>query len=366
MPTLFEPSALNGLILANRTVRSATHERLADTDGRATPELTGLLAKLAEGETGLIISGHAAVSLEGNAGAKQLLANDDVALPGLKDITAAVHAAGGKIALQLAHGGILAQPCPGLVPLGPSRHPTEPAHPGRAFTVEEIDRTVRAFAAAAVRAKKADFDAVQIHAAHTYMLSQFLSPFFNKRDDEYGGSLENRARFLLRVLRATRESVGPDFPVLVKINCQDFLEPGLSAEESVEVGLMLEAASADCIEISGGSVMPGASILTSRTCQKGDDEVYYRKEAEAFKKRLRIPLMLVGGIRKRATAEQLLQDGLADYIAMCRPLILDPMLVKNWRLGLADASPCISDNACRGPREEGMPFCCPTFAKKRH
>ncbi len=111
--------------------------------------------------------------------------------------------------------------------------------------------------------------------------------------------------------------------------------------------------------------MPGAPTHAMRKYKKGDDEVYYRQAADAFKKRLRIPLMLVGGIRKRATAEQLLRDGLADYIALCRPLILDSMLVKNWRLGLADASACVSDNACRGPREEGQPFCCPVFTKKQ-
>ncbi|MDR2726917.1 MAG: NADH:flavin oxidoreductase, partial [Deltaproteobacteria bacterium] len=222
-----------------------------------------------------------------------------------------------------------------------------------------------ASAAAALRGKRAGFDAVQIHAAHTYLLGQFLSPFFNKRTDSYGGRLKNRARFPLGVVRAVRAAVGPDYPVLVKINSQDFLEPGLQVDESVEIGVMLQEAGVDCIEISGGSVLPGAAVPPMRRgVESGEDEVYYREAARVFRRHVRIPLMLVGGIRRLDTAEGLLREGLADYIALSRPLICDPHLVRAWRLGSADASACVSDNACCGPRKEGLPFACPTFAGK--
>ena len=369
MAALFDPTVLNGLALANRTVRSATNERLAGEDGRATPELVAALARLAHGEVGLIISGHAAVSLEGQAGARQLLAHDDSCLPGLTDIACGVHAAGGAVALQIAHAGLFAQPPgPEYVPLSPALPTFDPArleaYTGRACTEDDLDRLVAAFAAAAVRGKQAGFDAVQVHAAHTYLLGQFLSPFFNTRTDAYGGAPENRARLLLRVVGAVRAAVGPDYPLLVKINSEDFLEPGLTVDESVEIGSMLQDASVDCIEISGGSLLSGAAYGPMRRGRRqGEDEVYYRAAAAAFKKRLRIPLMLVGGIRRLATAQALLRDGLADFIALSRPLICDPCLIQNWRMGTADASACVSDNACCGARKAGQTFACPTYAK---
>jgi 2,4-dienoyl-CoA reductase-like NADH-dependent reductase (Old Yellow Enzyme family) len=321
---------------------------LAGEDGACTPKLIDAMVELAEGGVGLIITGHAYVHKAGRAGRGQMGCHDDRLLAGLGEMTSAVHAAGGRIALQLAHGGLLANPeLSGEEPLGPSALETENGPVGRAMTESEIERTLEAFAAAASRAVRAGFDAVQIHSAHGYLLSQFLSPYFNKRTDAYGGAIENRARLLLQTLRAVREAVGDDYPVLVKMNSEDLLDGGLSKEEMVQVCTLLQGAGIDAIELSGG---------TTLALRKGEMEqswgptkkapVYYREAAKQYKAQIDVPLMLVGGIRSFEAAEELVESGTADYISMCRPFVREPNLVNRWRVGDRRPSGCISDNAC--------------------
>src|SRR5512146_2861180 len=217
---LFESTSINGMNLNNRFVRSGTWEGLADK-GRVTKKLTEMMVELARGEVGLIVSGVSFVRPEGQSAPGQMAAYDNRFLSGMRDMATAVHSAGGKIALQLVHGGCNANSrLTGLELVGPSEVKMEGKMACRSAGRKEITDFVTAFAHAAGRAKEAGFDAIQIHAAHGFLLSQFLSPAFNKRTDEYGGSLENRARFLLEVVKNIRKEVGPKYPLLVKLNSE--------------------------------------------------------------------------------------------------------------------------------------------------
>ena len=348
MSKLFETTTIKSMELDNRFVRSATALHEASDDGACTPSIIDRMVELARGGVGLIITGHAYVAKVGQAGVQQLGCHDDSMLPGLSALAQAVHREGGKVALQIAHAGLLAHTQQtGQEPLGPSPMQTKNGPVGRAMTADELDGMEAAFAAAGARAVQAGFDAVQIHSAHGYGLGQFVSPFFNKRTDEYGGSLENRARMLLRVVAAVREAVGTEYPVLLKINAEDRLDGGLCKEETVQVCAMLQQAGIDAIEFSGGTtyaLRQGQIELTfAPTKRKG---VYYRDAAVLYKTAVDVPLMLVGGIRSFETSEELVVDGLADYISFCRPLIREPDLVNRWKAGDRRKSSCISDNLC--------------------
>ncbi|HEY5169742.1 MAG TPA: NADH:flavin oxidoreductase, partial [Thermoleophilia bacterium] len=224
------------MALGDRFVRSATAEGLATADGASTESLETMLAELAVGGVGLVIPGYAYVSPEGRDEAGQLGVCSDEQVPGLAGLASAVHAAGGAVALQLAHAGCFGAPgVSGRDPAGPSSLETPGGAVGRAMERDELTAVTQAFASAARRAKDAAFDAVQIHAAHGYLLSQFLSPYFNRRTDAYGGDVTRRARLLLEVAAAVREEVGDAYPVLVKMNAADFLPGGLSVDDMLRV-----------------------------------------------------------------------------------------------------------------------------------
>jgi 2,4-dienoyl-CoA reductase-like NADH-dependent reductase (Old Yellow Enzyme family) len=360
MSRLFEATSIGSMKLANRFVRSATYEGMAAPDGICTPALQEKMVELAEGAVGLIITGHAFVSSEGRVRPFQYGIHHDGVVPALAAMTRAVHDRGGRIAIQLAHGGGQAfSKVTGLPALGPSAMEmangtaVQPADP------DDLGRIREAFGEAARRAKEAGFDGVQIHAAHGYLMSQFLSPYFNKRTDGYGGSLENRARLLLETAARVRSRVGEGFPVLVKINSDDFVEGGFSTDDMVRVSKMLEKAGVNAIEISGGTGISGDKIPSRIGLAKaGEDEVYYREAARAFKREMTIPLILVGGIRSLPVAEALVADGLADYIALSRPLIREPGLVRRWRSADPAKATCISCNRCYRPILRGDGLAC--------
>lgn len=361
MSNLFEQTKIKSLSLANRFVRSATWEGMAEPDGSCSPQLIDLMVKLAEGGVGLIITGHAYVSREGQAGPWQMGVHSETMLSGLSRMTDAVHRAGGKIVLQLAHAGCYALPqVTKMEAVGPSAGVPDKTPVCRELSPEEIRVICDAFGKAALRAKSAGFDGVQIHAAHGYLLSQFLSPFFNRRTDEYGGCTENRARIVLEVLRSIRGEVGDTFPVLIKLNSEDFIDGGLSVKEMLCVAAMLEAAGIDVVEMSGGTIYASGDYSSIRTGDPAtpQQEVYYREAATQFKVKIGVPLMLVGGIRSIVVAEDLIAQGVADYISLCRPLIREPGLVRRWREGDRRRATCLSENACFGPllRGEGL-FC---------
>ncbi|MBW2021546.1 MAG: NADH:flavin oxidoreductase [Deltaproteobacteria bacterium] len=359
MSHLFEESSLNTMRLRNRFVRSATWEGLAADDGSVTPRLIEMMTGLAEGGVGLIIPGHAYVEKQGQAGPWQLGAYDDRLILGLKQMTDSVHKKGSRIALQLAHSGYFARrEITGHDPIAPSSLEGIGKTPRKAMTKHDIERVVKAFGDAAGRAKEAGFDAVQIHAAHGYLLSQFLSPFYNRREDEYGGSVENRARVVLEVLSSIRQAVGPDFPVLIKMNCADFIDRGLTLEGSIEIGKLLERNGIDAIELSGG-VLTGGKLSPSRMgINTEEKEAYFRNEAKAFKKIINVPLILVGGIRSFQVADKLLKENVADYFSMSRPLIREPNLVNRGKSGDLRRAECVSDNQCFIPGIEGKGVYC--------
>jgi 2,4-dienoyl-CoA reductase-like NADH-dependent reductase (Old Yellow Enzyme family) len=255
MPSkLFEPSSIGTLRVKNRFVRSATWEGMAHEDGSCTPRLMDLTGELAKGEVGLIVSSHAFVSPEGQAGPWQLGVHDDKFIPGLSQMATAAHDGGSTIVVQLAHAGLqAATPLTKMEAIGPSSLPREDGTHCREITLHEIQQTVDAFVAAAVRAKDAGFDGVQIHAAHGYLLSQFLSPHYNRRQDEFGGSVANRARLALDILRRIKSSLGDEFPALIKMNSEDFIDGGLTVDDMLQIARMLEEAGVDAIELSGGT-----------------------------------------------------------------------------------------------------------------
>lgn len=359
MAILYEATRIKSMALPNRFVRSATWEGMAENDGSCSPRLCDLTARLARGGVGLIITGHAYVSPEGQAGPWQIGVHSDGMVRGLANLAEEVHQAGGKIALQLAHAGCYAPTAlTGRKAVGPS-----PGMPGRTpecreMSGEEIGAVCEAFARAAERAKSAGFDAVQIHAAHGYLLSEFLSPFYNRRSDGYGGCADNRARIVLEVLASVREAVGDGYPVLIKLNSEDFVDGGLSVDDMIRVSSVLEAAGIDAIEMSGGTIFASGEYSSIRQGDPGspEKEVYYRESAVRYKGQIGVPLMLVGGIRSFEVAEQLVGSGAADYVSLCRPLIREPGLVARWRAGDRKRASCLSENACRGPllRGEGL------------
>lgn len=368
MTTLFEMTKLGNVELQNRFVRSATWEGLAGPGGYATERLTRVLMDLAKGGVGLIITGHSYISEEGQAGPFQLGIYHDDQIPGCKQLSSAVHQTGGKIVMQLAHAGCrAASKLTGRPPIGPSAMEMEGHVYCSEMTREEIRKVARAFGKAAARAKEAGFDGVQIHAAHGYLLSQFLSPFFNKRQDEYGGSVENRTRMLMDAVEAVRKSVGNNFAVLIKINSEDFLDGGFTVTDMITTAQLLEQKGVEAIELSGGTFYSGAyspsRVEKATTCK--DEEVYYLSAATRYKEKIRTPLILVGGIRSYDVAEKLVTEGTADYIALCRPLISEPGLVNRWKSGDTNRAACRSDNLCFKPGFEGRGVYCVTAERQR-
>jgi len=356
---LFQSARIGSLNLQNRFIRSATWEGLAAPDGSCTDELVRLMEVLAEGEVGLIISSHAFVRPEGYAVRGQLGVHQDGLIAGLARMTEAVHGKGGRIALQLAHGGLLAgTQLTGQPPLAPSLAGGPEKITRREMTEADIQGTVEAYGEAALRAKKAGFDAVQVHAAHGYLLNQFLSPFFNRRTDRFGGGIENRARMVLDVLASVRNAVGRDYPVLVKINSEDFLEGGLSREDSMQAGALLAGAGASAIELSGGTLLSGKLSPSRSKIDSAEKEAYFREAARAFREQIGVPLILVGGIRSFEVAEALVTEGLTDFVSLSRPFIREPGLVKRWKSGDRRKATCLSDNRCFGPPAKGQGFYC--------
>jgi 2,4-dienoyl-CoA reductase-like NADH-dependent reductase (Old Yellow Enzyme family) len=340
---LFSSATLGTLELPNRLVRSATAERMTDSDGRPTEALTRLYQRLARGGVGLIISGHMYVHPSGKCHPEMTGIYTDELIPDLKKLAQAVHDDGGKVVAQINHGGMQCSTETVAETVAPSAISADfLKQPARALSVDEIEALIDAFAQAARRAKQAGFDGVQLHAAHGYLINQFHSPFVNRRQDAWGGRLENRARFLIRVCRAVREQVGPDYPVLIKFGIQDGLDRGLSAEEGIQIVAMMAAMGLDGVEISGG--------VKSSSVEKGvrnpDEEAYFLPLARRAATATALPVITVGGYRSRDVIERALAEDGIDFVALCRPLIHDPEFPRKLKAGQIDRSGCISANNC--------------------
>jgi len=361
MNKLFDKTKINQMELKNRFVRSATWEGLANPDGSCSEKIADMMLELAKGQVGLIITSHAYVNKNGQAGIRQLGIYSDQLISSYIKIVEKVHIEGSKIIMQIAHAGGRASAK--LIkdrPFGPSSLEIKDCMMCREVTKKEIFQTIDDFKNAAVRAKKAGFDGVQIHGAHGFLLSQFLSPFFNRREDEYGGSIENRARLILEILQAIRSELGRQFTVLIKLNSDDFIEGGFTPSEMVQVSAMLELAGIDAVELSGGTGLKISKYSSSRVSKSDskEDEVYYRNAAKLYKKKMTVPLILVGGIRSYEVAKELLEKDLADYISLCRPLIREPDLIKRWQEGDIEKAKCISCNGCFVPARAGEGIYC--------
>lgn len=224
----------------------------------------------------------------------------------------------------------------------------------------DIDTVVEGYKKAAVRAKKAGFDGIQLHGAHGYLFSQFLSPFYNKRTDKYGGDVASRARIVVDTYHQVRNNLGNDYPILIKMNVTDFLDGGISTDEAIQAATIYEEMGIDAIELSGGTTW-GLYVLgdINRTPFRSvQNEAYYLDIAKRMKSELGVPIILTGGIRSYDTAEQLLANGTADYIGLCRPLIREPDLINRWKSGNTNKSGCMSDNGCAFAALEGKGLHC--------
>jgi 2,4-dienoyl-CoA reductase-like NADH-dependent reductase (Old Yellow Enzyme family) len=360
MATLFEETAINGMTMRNRMVRSATWEGMCGQDGRPNEKLVNCYRELAQGGTGLIVSSYAFVRPEGRQLPGKMGIHTDDFAGDYENLARAVHDSGGKIAVQLVHaGGQTDSGNAGRQPLAPSavrvvQFPEMPAE----LTKDEISDIVTAFGEGARRAKVWGFDAVQLHGAHGYLINQFLSPLTNRRTDDYGGGIEKRSRFLLEVYRKVREAVGADYPVLIKLNAADNLDGGLEIDDAVYAAKELAQAGIDAIEVSSGTPTSGKKGPVRKKINKPEKEAYNLEPARRIKDAVDCPVMVVGGFRSYGVPEKALSDGGMDYIAMSRPLIREPGLANRWLQGDRSPAKCISCNSCFMPGiQEGGIYC---------
>lgn len=384
---LFTPIDIGRLTLPDRLFKTATAETRASDDGFVTPELIDFYRPIARGGTPLVITGNLYVSRDGKSAPRQLGADDDDKIPGLAQLADAVHSHGSKLFAQLNHCG--RQMIPGFAgnPEAVSASATTELTTGtrsRALTIPEIEGIVERFAEAAERCRRAGFDGVQVHAAHGYLLSQFLTAYTNKRTDAYGGSLEQRTRLLREVVAAIRARTGRGFPLIVKLNGSDYLplRPGLKTRELARVAEVLEHEGVDAIEVSVGHYESGMPMVRGRfgRCLRNmaqgsvrhlpvvrrtlmraswpllallfdlafrPREGFNLRYARAFKAKLSIPLICVGGFLGREAMEAALARGDCDIIAAGRAFIADPLLYRHLRE--REPGPrCVDCNACIG------------------
>lgn len=358
MSILFERTRIRGMEVSNRFVRSATWEGMATEDGACTPQLSEMMRELAKGRVGLIITGHSYVREDGRAGQRQMGIYKDDFIEDLREMTRAVHEEDGKIVLQLSHAGGFAIPLTGTLPIGPSQVEIPGKPLCREMSVDDIHEIAMTFGKAAWRAVQAGFDGVQLHAAHGYLFSQFLSPYFNKRADAYGGTVKHRAAAFVEAICHVRDAVGKNFPILVKMNSSDYLEGGLTLEDSVGAARLYEEAGIDAVEVSGGTTISGRFSPSRKGITSAEKEAYFRDGSKALKKVLHIPVILVGGLRSFPVAQEIVEQGIADYISMSRPFIREPHLIERWEKGDRRRAACISDSRCFGPAITGEGIYC--------
>jgi 2,4-dienoyl-CoA reductase-like NADH-dependent reductase (Old Yellow Enzyme family) len=343
MSILFEPYRIRGLTLRNRFMRSATTSYWADDEGIVKDAHVRLYRSLARGGVGLIVKGHLYVSENGKAHTGMAGISSDRHIPMLRRLTDAVHEQGGRIAAQINHAGVVHQPDRA----GPSAY-NEDGWTAREMTVDEIEAAVEAYGDAAERAMQAGFDGVQIHGAHGYLVSQFLSRLVNRRTDRWGGSPENRMRFLMEVYDEVRGRVGNQ-PVLIKMNCDDFSPDGFTVDDSVEVAVAIAERGVDLIEVSGGGRGQQEALRArARHSDPAYAELAFAGHASKIRDATRpTPMALVYGFRKLETMRRAVEMGLTDMVSMSRPFIREPDLVRRLQSGQREVS-CTRCDACRG------------------
>jgi 2,4-dienoyl-CoA reductase-like NADH-dependent reductase (Old Yellow Enzyme family) len=383
-PDVFSPARLGPLELRNRIVKCGTNEGMS-RDGLVTEPLIAFHREFAAGGVGMTTLAYAAVSSDGRTFKHQIWLREE-ALPGLRRFTDAIHGEGARAAIQLGHAGWFASPrAMKSQPVGPSHQFSPHAQTfSRAASEEDLARLERDFAAGARLAVAAGFDGLEVHVGHGYLLSQFLCPWNNRRRDAFGGSLENRARFPRRVLRAVRAAAGPGVAVWAKLNMDDGFAGGLALDEGVQVARWLEAdRSVDALQLTGGHttrtpfyLMRGEVPLREMVANQQHwmarlgmrvfgrlfirpypfEEAFFLPNARRFRAALSLPLMLLGGVTRLDTMRAALAEGF-DFIAMGRGLIRDPDLVERMRSGALAGSRCVPCNQCMIEMERGGTRC---------
>ncbi|MBC7977213.1 MAG: NADH:flavin oxidoreductase/NADH oxidase family protein [Myxococcales bacterium] len=341
----------SGATLPNRIAKSAMSETLADPETHApNDELIRLYERWGRGGAGLLITGHVIVDPAGLGEPGNVMIVDDRHRAGFQRWAEAGQAHGARLWMQINHCGRQAPKRLTRAPLAPSVVPLKGvggmfAKP-RALEGREIEAIVARFATAAAVAKDAGFAGVQIHAAHGYLISQFLSPLTNLRDDAWGGDATRRMRFLLEVVRATREVVGAAFPIGVKLNSADFQRGGFTIDDAMAVVRGLEVAGIDLLEVSGGNyespAMAGSGELQKQ--QRASSryrEAYFLDYAQRIRTATKLPILLTGGMRSRAVMEDALASGAVDVIGMARPLAYTPDLPAKLLDGTLDQAPVV-------------------------
>ena len=389
MSLLFTPKRIGDVELPNRFVHSATYEGMAKKSGEVSDELIKRYEILAKGGGGLIITGHIFVHESGKANKYQTGIHSDEMIPGLKKITETVHRNGGKIVCQLSHGGRqTTKDLIGQTPIGPSSKGRDPAYfvKPREMTEDDIQEVIQSFGAAAKRAVVAEADGIQIHAAHGFLINEFLSPFYNYRTDSWGGSDENRFRFLKEIIEKVKTIVPNGFPILIKINSNDYTpKQGIAPSLATRYAGWLAQLGVDGVEVSCGTMFysymnlcqgdvpknellkslswwqkPVGRILLGKLEGKYDlEEGYNLEDAKMIKPALgNTPLFLVGGMRTVSHMEQVLKNNYADFISMSRPFIREPFLVKKIKEGKMDKVSCVSCNKCMAAVVNDIPIHC--------
>ncbi len=350
MKQIFEQTQFGTLRIKNRLVRSATFENGCGDKGHITPRLGQIYEELAKGNVGLIITGM--MSAGHNAGVNdnmiQIYQNDFV--QEFQKITENVHRLEGKIVVQLGHCGAKASVidrgdyayAPSDIQLGNTQ--------AKAMTIDEIKALVKEYGESAMKCKEAGADGVEIHAGHGYLVSEFLSPYFNHRTDEYGGVIEHRAQFLIEILDEIRRCVGKDYPVLVKINYCDLVEGGNEGADCRYICELLEKHGITAIEITSGiSVNPASAPTQPGNRQEG----FFAEGAIDIANHVNVPVISVGGYRTKEKTEFYLNQGDIAAISMSRPFICEPELAYKWENGISEKSDCVNCSQCFGMPQHG-------------
>lgn len=387
MSLVFTPHKIGKLEVKNRFVHSATYECMAEETGEVTDKLIKRYSKLAQGKIGLITPGYLFVHTRGRAMKYQTGIHRDEMIAGLKKLVEAVHQNGGKIVFQLAHGGRqVPKKLIGEAPLAPSSKGRDPVSLKKAKKMEEpeIREVILAFVEASKRAAEAGADAVQLHCAHGYLINEFLSPFFNDRQDEWGGSDERRFRFLKEIILEVKKILPDDMPILVKLNTNDFTpKEGITPELAKKYVEWLVDLKIDGVELSCGTyysfhvvrgeipikelsyglprwVRPVAKLQFKKMVPLCEFEEAYNLQAAKIIKPVmgEIPLLLVGGLRRLSHIEELIEKNYTDFISMSRPFNREPFLVKRFKEGKAEEASCISCNKCFAAVFNNIPLNC--------
>ncbi len=341
---LGRPLALRcGATLPNRIAKSAMAEQLSDADNSPTEAHVHLYRRWARGGAGLLITGHVMVDRRSLSDPRDVVVEDDRDLEMLRRWASETQGDGCRLWMQINHPGR-------QTPTGVSQQIVAPSpvklkrlgllfSVPRELEVEEIEDIIDRFATTAEVARRAGFGGVQVHGAHGYLCAQFLSPITNQRTDEWGGTSENRRRFLLEVVRRVRESVGADFPVSVKLNSNDFQRGGYTVDDAVEVARALEAERLDLLELSGGTYENPTMVMgPDRAAELARREAYFLEYAAEIRRATTLPLMLTGGLRSAAAMAEIVADGTVDVAGLARPLAVEPDLPRRILAGKAEGA----------------------------